>query len=56
MNNEHKQTEAADRKGAPISNKKIYNTPSLHNLDSVEKTESGFNPSVAEATTGAATS
>jgi len=56
MNNEHKKTEAADRDEAPISHKRTYNTPSLHDLDSVAKTESGINPSIAEATSGAAIS
>jgi len=56
MNNEHKDTKTALQDGAPISAKKAYSAPSLRNLDGLEKTESGSNPSIAEATNGAATS
>lgn len=56
MNNEHKSINPPPCDGARISGKKAYNAPSLRDLESIEKTEGGINPSIFEATNGMATS
>jgi len=56
MRGEHKNTKTALSDATPLSKKKTYDAPSLHDLDSVEKTESGTQPFIFESLNGALTS
>jgi hypothetical protein len=56
MNLEHKNIKPALHDDTPIPERKAYNAPSLHDLDSLKKTETGTQPFVFESLNGALTS